>query len=173
MKNSTKSDVASELADVVLQATQVAVMTTSCPAEAICIATSAAISAATIVATLVGNGYGAGNDQDSGAELEIDNAVTKESLLYAACLLASTVRLSECESHPGENHAVGIDFGPHALLKAMEMYEKLKGEKPDKYLHPQMVQNTREYEARTPRDQRVNPHAAAAEAEHNRPWRLN
>jgi len=152
-----RPDIAQELAQAVLQLTEQAVTATPNAAEATCVAAAAGISAASVVATILGNGYGKGNDEKSGVELAIENAVNKQTLLFGACVIAASTKLATCPAHPENEHAVSIDFGPHSLLRAMEIYESITGEKPDPYLQPQMVRQTREYEKDTPPAKRVNP----------------
>lgn len=48
----------------------------------------------------------------------------QEHFLFAACLFATSVMVSECDKHPGHMHAVGIDYGPHSILSAVANTEK-------------------------------------------------
>jgi hypothetical protein len=149
-----KSTTSEGLAQLVLKLTEQGIESSDNCAEACCVAASAGIAAVTALSILTGKGDGP------------DESCTKESMIFSAMLVASTFRMTECPHHPGQNHNVAIDYGPHTMLRAMEMYEKVMGEKPDAYLNPPLVEQTREYEKQTPPAKRVNPFVPADEQHH-------
>lgn len=100
---------------------------------------SGAIVALQAVATILGNPYPKG---ETTGTPEINNAITDESMTFAALVAAASFFIDK--DRDGHD-AVGITYGPAALLKAMEMYEKVTGEKPDPYLQPEMVKSIRDF----------------------------
>lgn len=116
--------------------------------EAIVIGLGGALGPIEVSASFLGNPYGPGNTE---GKMLIEKATTTESLTFAALVLAASAVVNslneDCKCGHGAPHkaqAIGLDFGNHAIMQAMEWYEKLFGEKPDKYLDHRMAASIRE-----------------------------
>jgi hypothetical protein len=80
------------------------------------------------------------------------NCITDQSLLFASLLAA--VSLRRVDHKVGKTNAghLSTDFGPGQMIEAMDWFEKLTGEKPDKYLDDGLVAVMAQYrkDAETP-----------------------
>ena len=76
-------------------------------------------------------------DRDKLGANDLMAACTAQAMMFVAVLSAICIR--KCD---GEH--VGIDYGPVTIVEAMEAYEKITGEKPDKYQQHQDGQGRQE-----------------------------
>lgn len=66
-------------------------------------------------------------------------AVKTQNVLFAALLIA------RCAPEVGDRQNAMVETNPELIYSAMEDFEKLTGQRPDKYLNPHMVKQIREF----------------------------
>ncbi len=68
------------------------------------------------------------------------DSITDQSLLFASLLAAASLhRVDKKINDTTSAGHLSTDFGPGQMVEAMEWFEKLTGEKPDKYLDEGLV----------------------------------